>query len=79
MKTVSKTVVFSALVCAVLALGACGSSRSDRALSGAGIGAGIGALGGAVTGGSPWTGAIVGGAAGAATGAMTDKDDINFD
>ena len=63
----------------VLALGACGSSRSDRALSGAGIGAGIGALGGAVTGGSPWTGAIVGGAAGAATGALTDKDDINFD
>jgi len=61
------------------ALAACGTSKTDRALSGAGIGAGVGAVGSAVTGGSPWTGAVVGGAAGAATGALTDKDDINFD
>ncbi|MBU0799387.1 MAG: hypothetical protein KKA05_00135 [Alphaproteobacteria bacterium] len=67
------------MMCSALALSACGSSKTDRALSGAGIGAGIGAVGGAITGGSPWTGAVVGGAAGAATGAMTDEDDINFD
>lgn len=60
------------------ALIACGTSKTDRALSGAGIGAGVGAVGSAITGGSPWTGAVVGGAAGAATGALTDKDDINL-
>ena len=42
------------------ALAACGSSTSDRALSGAGIGAGVGAVGGALTNknqinlGRPW-------------------------
>lgn len=79
MRITEKTILMPVLVCAVIALSACGSSRTDRALSGAGIGAGLGAVGGAVTGGSPWTGAVVGGAAGAATGALTDKDDINFD
>jgi len=79
MNIYSKSIVLPALLCGVMALSACGSSRTDRALSGAGIGAGLGAVGGAVTGGSPWTGAIVGGAAGAATGALTDEDDINFD
>jgi hypothetical protein len=79
MRISGQTIILPALLCAVMALSACGSSRGERALSGAGIGAGLGAVGGAVTGGSPWTGAIVGGAAGAATGALTDKDDINFD
>lgn len=66
---------------AVLSLGvaACGTSKTDRALSGAGIGAGLGAAAGAVTGGSIMTGAVIGGAAGAATGALTDKDDIDLD
>lgn len=59
-------------------LTACGESKSDRALSGAGIGAGAGALGGALIGGSPLTGAIIGGAAGAAAGGLTDKDDIDL-
>lgn len=68
--------VLAGIVC--LGLAACGSSKSDRALSGAGIGAGVGAAAGALTGGSWATGAIVGGAAGAATGALTDKDDINL-
>ncbi len=63
---------------ASLALAACGSSRTDRALSGGAIGAGIGAGAGALTGGHVGTGAILGGAAGAATGALTDKDDINL-
>jgi hypothetical protein len=63
---------------AAVTLAACGSSRSDRALSGAGIGAGAGAAAGALTGGSAVGGAVLGGAAGAATGAFTDKDDINL-
>jgi len=64
----------------ILALGlaACGTSKSDRALSGAGIGAGAGAAAGALTGGSVAGGAILGGAAGAAAGALTDKDDVDL-
>lgn len=62
-----------------LGLTACGTSKSDRALSGGGIGAGIGAAGAAVTGGSVLGGAVVGGAVGAATGALTDEDDIDLD
>ena len=57
---------------------ACGSSRTDRTLSGAGIGAAGGAAVGAVTGGNPLTGAILGGAAGAAAGGLTDEDDFNL-
>lgn len=62
----------------MVGLSACGSTKGERALSGAGIGAGIGAVGGAIAGADPVTGAVVGGVAGAATGAMTDKDDINL-
>lgn len=61
-----------------LMLSACGETKSDRALSGAGIGAGVGAAAGALTGGSGVTGAILGGAAGAAAGGLTDKDDVNL-
>lgn len=61
-----------------LILAACGTSKGERALSGAGIGAGVGAAGAAVTGGSPATGAVVGGAAGAATGALTDEEEIDL-
>lgn len=70
---------FAAVACVVLALSACGYSRGERALSGAGIGAAAGAVGAAVLGANPATGAIIGGAAGAATGALTDPDDINLD
>lgn len=65
----------------VLAFGlmACGSSKTDRAVSGGAIGAGAGAVGSTLLGGSPWTGAAVGGAVGAATGAMTDEDQIDLD
>jgi osmotically inducible lipoprotein OsmB len=67
-----------ALVLAIGAgLSACGTSKGERAITGAGLGAGAGALGGALLG-SPGTGAVVGGAAGAATGALTESDDINF-
>lgn len=71
MKTLSMAVL-------VLMLSACGNTKGDRALSGAGIGAGVGAVGGAVMGGSPLTGAAVGAAVGGATGALTEEDDINL-
>ena len=58
----------SALTVIGLVLGACGSSTTDRALSGGGIGAAAGAGTAAVTGGSPVTGGLLGGAAGAAIG-----------
>ena len=79
MKTVKTISGLMLIVGSVNVLAACGDTKGERALSGAGIGAGIGAVGGAMTGGSPVTGAVIGGAAGAATGAMTDKDDINLD
>ncbi len=71
------TKMISALLL-VSTLTACGESKTDRALSGAGIGAGVGALGSAVAGGSGVTGALVGGAVGAAAGGLTNKNDINL-
>lgn len=62
----------------LLMLCACGSSKTDRALSGAALGAGVGAVGSSVAGGSAGTGALIGGAVGAAAGAMTNKGDINL-
>jgi osmotically inducible lipoprotein OsmB len=67
-----------ALVAAGLLLAACGESRGDRALSGAGIGAATGAAGSAVTGGNILGGAVLGGAAGGAVGAVTDEDDLDL-
>lgn len=66
-------VVFSA----ALTLGACGDTKMDRGLSGAGIGAGVGAVGGLLVG-EPVAGAVLGGAAGGATGVLTDEDDIDL-
>lgn len=60
------------------ALSACGSSTSDRALSGAGIGAATGAAAGAITGGSVGGGALIGGAVGAAAGGLTKEKDVNL-
>lgn len=59
-------------------LTACGETRADRALSGAGLGAAAGTVGGALTGGNAVTGAVIGGAVGAAAGTLTDPDDINL-
>ncbi len=78
MKT-QKLTLLSTLAILAIGLSACGSSRTDRALSGGAIGAGAGALTGAATGGSTVGGAILGGAAGAAIGGLTDKDDIDLD
>jgi hypothetical protein len=74
----SRTWKASIALMGMVVLVGCGETKSDRALSGAGIGAGVGALGSAVTGGSPVTGAVVGGAAGAATGALTRKEDVDL-
>lgn len=70
LNNLSKSLGFALLI---MLLTACGTSNTDRALSGGAIGAGIGAVGSSVTGGSPWTGAAIGGAVGAATGALTKK------
>ena len=74
MKLISLATVFSL---SLLALAACGSSTSDRALSGGGIGAGVGLVGGALVG-APIEGALIGGAVGAGTGALTDEDDVDL-
>ncbi len=63
---------------AMLGLGACGTSRSDRALSGAGLGAAAGAGVSALTGGNLAGGALIGGAAGAIGGGLTSSSDVNL-
>ena len=65
------------LVFSLSALSACGSSTSERAISGGGIGAGVGALGGFLVG-APLAGALIGGAVGAGAGALTNEDQINL-
>lgn len=74
-----KYATMTLLVFSVIFIAACGNTKGERALSGAGIGAGAGAVGTAITGGNPWAGAAVGAAAGGIVGAVTDKDDINLD
>lgn len=68
------------LLCLAVAVtvSACGTSTSDRALSGGAIGAGTGAVVGGLTGGSVGGGALLGGAIGAAGGALTDPNKVNM-
>lgn len=73
-----KILIASLMVVMALAVSACGNTKGERALSGAGIGAAAGGIGAAALGGNPWTGAAVGGVVGGATGALTDKDQINL-
>lgn len=63
---------------AVITLAACGDTRTERGLTGAGIGAGVGAAGAAATGGNVLGGAALGGAAGGATGALTEREDLDI-
>lgn len=65
------------LALSLTVLAACGTSASDRALSGGGIGAGVGAVGGALLG-SPVQGALIGGAVGAGAGALTDRSQVDL-
>lgn len=69
---------FPALFAAALLLAGCGSSLSDRSLSGAGIGAAAGTAVGAVTGLTIVQGVILGAGAGGLTGALTDDDDFDL-
>jgi hypothetical protein len=61
-----------------LGLAACGTTTTERALSGGALGAAGGAGAAAVTGGDATTGALLGGAAGAAAGALTECDEIDL-
>jgi hypothetical protein len=61
----------------LLTLSACGTTTSDRALSGAGIGAATGAVIGAVAG-APAIGAAVGAAAGGVAGAATTPSQVDL-
>ncbi|MBW7849260.1 MAG: hypothetical protein H3C38_02045 [Rhodospirillales bacterium] len=63
---------------AVFAVGACGTTTQERALSGAGIGAAAGGAASAASGGNVLGGALLGGAAGGAAGALTKEEDINL-
>ena len=73
-----KLVLATPLLIATIALGGCGYSTGDRAVSGGLLGAGAGAGIGALTGGGAGTGALIGGAAGAAGGALTSGRDVNL-
>lgn len=64
---------------ASLGLAACGSSPTDRTVSGAGIGAGTGAAVGAIFGGiGAIPGALIGGVIGGGTGLVTNERDIDL-
>ena len=76
MKNVTVKTFFSILL--MLSVTACGTSKTDRALSGAAIGAAAGAAGAAALGKDATSGAAIGGAIGAAAGAATDKNDIDL-
>ena len=65
------------LIPCLLALAACGTSKEDRAASGALIGAGTGAVVGSTVG-APLTGAAIGAGVGATTGALADPSAINL-
>ena len=73
----TRTALAIALSLPLLGLAACGSSTTDRALSGGGIGAAAGAVGGVLVG-APVQGALIGGAIGAGVGALTDKDQVDL-
>lgn len=65
-------------VAASVALAACGTNPSDRAVTGGAIGAGAGLAIGAIAGAPLLGAAVIGGAAGAVAGAVTDPNKINF-
>jgi hypothetical protein len=72
-----KPQIFALLLSMSFLVSACGTTSSDRALSGGLLGAGTGAIIGSVTG-SAGNGALIGGLGGAAVGALTSSRDINL-
>jgi hypothetical protein len=71
-----KTFAMIGVTC--IAVAACGTTPSDRAISGGGMGAATGAVIGVLAGGPILGAALIGGAAGAVAGAVTDPNKINF-
>ncbi len=59
-------------------LAACGTDRTDRAVTGAAIGAGTGGLGALILDGDVGTGLVTGAIVGAATGGLTTSDDFDL-
>ncbi len=74
-----KNLSYIFILTSTIALSACGNTKGERALSGAGVGATTGAVGSAVTNGSVGGGALIGAGVGAAAGALTDEDTIDLD
>jgi len=61
-----------------LTLTGCGSTKGERATTGAGLGAAGGAVIGAITGLTVVEGALIGAGVGGVTGLLTDQEDINL-
>lgn len=74
----SRLTMIAAVSLSVLALGACGQTRGERALTGAGLGAAAGAGTSAITGGNVGGGALLGGVAGGALGGLTDQEQLDI-
>lgn len=74
----SKRLTVAGLLTLSLALTACGNTKQDRGITGAGLGAAGGAILGAVTGLSVLQGALIGTGIGGLTGVLTDKDTIDI-
>jgi osmotically inducible lipoprotein OsmB len=69
--------VYAVVLALGLSLAACGTTTTDRAVSGAGIGAAAGAVGGALIG-APLVGAAIGAAAGGTIGAATQPSQVDL-
>lgn len=61
-----------------VALAACGNTKEERGITGAGLGAAGGAIIGAVTGLTVLEGALIGTGVGGITGLLTDKSDLDI-
>lgn len=66
-----------AVFAATIALAGCGTTQSERALTGGAIGAAAGAATGALVG-APGVGAGIGAGVGAAAGAFIDRQDLDL-
>lgn len=77
MSAYPRRIGFSVVTVLALSVSACGTTTSDRALSGGLLGAGTGAAIGSVTG-SVGKGALIGGLGGAAIGALTSPNALNL-
>ena len=73
-----RTLVQGALLAGAVSLAGCGSTPTERGVSGAGIGASAGAIIGAVTGLSVLEGAVLGAVGGGLTGALTKPSQIDM-